>query len=325
MALVQMATATSGALTQETTIYGAIEAGNGTERTLSAPAEAMVVSINAPAGTPVSSGTLVVQLAPSPQSALDRAKAQSDAVAADNAYARELRLKQDGLVGNAEVEAAHATAQAADATRASLVRRVGDLTLYAHVSGVVDAVLVKPGDLVSAGTPIVRIATGGAMRARFGIDPGAARRIGNGASLRLESMAGGIVLNLPVTSVHHVVDPTTRLAALFADVPAGSGFALGEPVKGTLFSGHGQIGITIPYAAVQDDGGVPFVYVVSGDVAHKKEVTLGTLSGDNVIVQSGLKEGDKVITVGGTAVEDGMKVRTGALKDDANSGKDKGE
>jgi membrane fusion protein (multidrug efflux system) len=179
---------------------------------------------------------------------------------------------------------------------------------------VVDSVLVKPGDLVAAGAPIVRIAAGGATRARFGVSPAIARSVAAGSILRIQPLAGGPELALRVSGVSRVVDPTTRLAAVFADIPAASGFELGEPLKATLQRSGGTSGITIPYAAVQDDGGQPFVFVVQNGVAHKREVKLGAQAGADVLVLEGVAAGEQVVFSGGTALDDGMKVRTGAFK-----------
>jgi RND family efflux transporter MFP subunit len=311
---VALATARQGEVAAGITLYGAVEPGTGSERTLSSPGEAIVASIDAPVGSAVGPGTLVVQLVPSPQSALDRTRAGTDAAAADSAYARAQRLKADGLVSNAEVDTARAAAAAANATRASLARRAGSLRLFAQTGGVVDSVLVKPGDLVAAGAPIVRIAAGGATRARFGVSPAIARSVAAGSTLRIQPLAGGPELALRVSGVSRVVDPTTRLAAVFADIPAASGFELGEPLKATLQRAGGTSGITIPYAAVQDDGGQPFVFVVQNGVAHKREVKLGAQAGGDVLVLDGVAAGEQVVTAGGTALDDGMKVRTGAFK-----------
>ncbi|MDE1918719.1 MAG: efflux RND transporter periplasmic adaptor subunit [Sphingomonadales bacterium] len=314
VALVSLAMANTGDISESVVLNGAVEAGAGSEHTLAATSEATVASIAAPAGTQVSQGGLVIQLVPSPQSALDRVKARSDAVAASNAYARALRLKADGLVGNAEIDAARATSLAANATAASLNNRAHALTLLAPVAGVVDAVLVKPGDLVAAGTPVARIAVGGATRARFGIEPALARSIGKGSTIAVSAGMEGSMATVPVSGVDHVVDPATRLAAVFANLPASLGLAIGEPLRGELMRHSGAHGTVIPYAAVQDDGGLPFVYVVSGGVAHKHEVTLGAQGSGKVLVLSGVTPGEQVVVEGGTAVEDGMKVRTGPMK-----------
>ena len=309
--LVSVARAAQGQVGEQITLYGVVEAGSESELTLSAPSEAIVRAIASPAGSAVGANSVVVELMPSPQSALDRTKAASDAAAADSAYARAQRLKADGLLGNGEVDAARAVAQAADATRNSLGQRAGSLRLHARTSGVVNAILVKPGDLVAAGAPIARIAKGGDTRVRFGVDPGLARKIAQGSSLVIQPMGGGMELSLGVTGVDSVVDPVTRLAAVFANIPASARLAVGESIKGVLSvrGAAASDGITIPYAAVQDEGGVPFVFVVVNGVAHKHEVKLGSQGGDTVLVLAGVAAGDMLVTQGGTAVEDGMKVR----------------
>lgn len=314
VALVSLAPATAGSVAERVTLYGQIEAGAGSERTLSAPSEASVSAIDAPVGAHVAPGTLVVRLNGSPQAALDLVKAGTDASAAAAAYARAQRLRAGGLVGNAEVEAARTAAAQANATRASLGARAGELGLRATVAGVVEAVLQKPGDLVVAGAPIVRIAaTGGSTRARLAVDPALAARVAPGSVLEIQPLGGGAPVSVRVGNVDRIVDPVTRLASIFADVPPGSGVSIGQPVQAVLVRPGVQGGVTVPYAAVLDDGGQPYVYVVRGGVAKKHEVVLGAQDGDRVLVTSGVGAGEAVVTAGGTAVEDGMKVRTGPM------------
>lgn len=66
----------------------------------------------------------------------------------------------------------------------------------------------------------------------------------------------------------------------------------------------------VPYSAVLDDGGQPFVFVVTKGVAHRRDVRLGASNGVTISVASGIALGDQVVIEGGTALEDGMKVRT---------------
>ncbi|PTS90786.1 efflux RND transporter periplasmic adaptor subunit, partial [Sphingomonas sp. HMWF008] len=63
-------------------------------------------------------------------------------------------------------------------------------------------------------------------------------------------------------------------------------------------------------AALLDDGGQAYVYVVTGGVAHRRDITVGAPRGDRVAVSGAVLAGEAVVVAGGTAVEDGMKVRT---------------
>ena len=81
-------------------------------------------------------------------------------------------------------------------------------------------------------------------------------------------------------------------------------------MHGEVRTDVGEAKLAIPYAALLDDGGQPFVYVVQAGIAHRRDVTTGAAEGDRIAVTSGVKAGDLVVTQGGTALEDGMKVRT---------------
>jgi RND family efflux transporter MFP subunit len=311
VALVALAPAQQGAVDETLTVYGAVEAGAMGKHVLAAPAEATVVAIEAPVGTRVGAGQVVVRLAPSPTSKLDYAKAATDAATAQAAYARAQRLRADGLVSDADVETARAAAQSAGATRASLGARNGALTLRAPTAGFVESVASAPGDLVAPGTAVASIAGSGNLRARFGIDSAQASRVRPGMVLRV-TPPSGISFSAPVLSVDPVVDPTTKLASLFVNVPAGSGIGTNSALNGQLDLGStgGGAALTIPYGALLDDAGQPYVFVVAKGVAHRRDVETGAVSGDRIVIVKGVKPGDQVVTEGGTALEDGMQVRT---------------
>ena len=69
-------------------------------------------------------------------------------------------------------------------------------------------------------------------------------------------------------------------------------------------------GLTIPYAALLDDGGQPYVYIIEKGVAKRVDVAVGPRMGDKVSVAKGLNADQRVAIDGVTALEDGMKVRT---------------
>lgn len=310
VALVKLAPVAQGGGGQQVTVYGAAEAGGLGKVTLVAPAEATVVAIDAPAGTQVGQGQVVARLAASPTTRVDLVKASSDAQASDAALARALRLRADGLVSNAEVDSARAAAQSAKALRSSMAQRASGLTLRAPAAGVVESVTPAVGDLVQPGAAVASVVRPGNVRVRFGIDPGTARSIRPGMVLSIAGNAARTPLAVTVASISPVVDPQTRLASIYADIPAGSGIGPGEALTATIAGGGSTTALTIPYAALLDDAGQPYVYVVVGGVAHRRDVATQPSSGDRVSVTRGLKLGERVVVEGGTAVEDGMKVRT---------------
>ena len=309
VALVRLASVEKGPVSETVNLYGTVDAGPAGTIALAAPAEATVSRIVAPVGTHVGAGQAVVLLSPSPATRVDLAKAASDAGAADKALARARRLRADGLVSDADVETARAAAQSADAVARSMRARAGGLTLRAPAAGVVQAIASQVGDLVPAGTNVATIARLGDLRARFGIDPGVARRVHPGMPIRITASEGGAPIEVAVQSVDPVVDPQTRLASFYAKLPGNAGLAAGETLSGTVDTGSGGDTLTVPYVALLDDGGQPYVFVVADGVAHRHDVETGATSGDRIAIAKGVKAGERVVTQGGTALEDGMKVR----------------
>ena len=313
VAQVQVATASLGSTDDAITAYGATEAGPGATRSVVAPAEAIVDAVLAPTGTAVSGGQAIVSLRPSRTSRLESAKAASDVRAANAAYARALRLRKDGLASDADVETARSAAAAARATVLN-TGIGGGVTLRASSSGTVQGLTAKPGDQIAAGTAIATIVGRGDLRARFGVDPTIAPRIHPGTTAQIQAAAGGAPITVPIVGVDPSVDATTRLASVFVRVPPGLNLAAGEPLRATVQVGAVGQGITVPYSALLDDGGKSYVFVVRQGVAKRVDVSPGNSTGDTVQILKGLQPGDQVVTVGGTALDDGMKVHVAGAR-----------
>jgi RND family efflux transporter MFP subunit len=307
-ATVRTAVASQGATVDQIQVYGAAEPGAGSERGLSTQAEAILSRIVAPNGTAVRAGQIVAMLTPSATARLDAARAATDLAAARSALARAQRLRKDGLASNADVETARAAARSASLTLSSAAQRNGSLVLRAPVAGTVQNITARPGDLIAAGTTVATIGTTGGLRARFGIDPALATRVHPGQAIEIAGMNGVGGTTSAVTGVDPQVDATTRLASVYAQIPAGSGFGPGEPLRASIRIGASAAGLTIPYRALLDDGGRAFVFVVKDGVAHQRDVAPGSSTGDRIQILRGLQPSERVVVEGGTALEDGMKI-----------------
>lgn len=305
-ALVKVAKASQQTIGETVTLYGLVESSPGSRISLAAPIEARLVGIDAPTGSAVRKGQVILRLAPGPTAALDLSKARSDAKAADAAFARSLRLRADGLMSDADVETARAAKSTADATLQNFTG--GGLVLRAPIAGYVENVTAAPGDVVAAGAQLASVNGNGPARAHFGVDPVIARSLKPGSKVRI-SRGGGAVIDARLTAVDPTVDPQSKLAAAYADIPGSASFRAGEPLTGEAnVSGEGA-GIVVPYSALLDDGGQSYVFVVVHGAAVRRDIVTGPAEGMVVAVRKGLAAGEAVVTEGGTALEDGMKVR----------------
>jgi membrane fusion protein (multidrug efflux system) len=72
--------------------------------------------------------------------------------------------------------------------------------------------------------------------------------------------------------------------------------------------GQRQNVLVVPRGAVHTNGTKHFVFVVSDDTLHQREVQLGIANPTVFEVLSGLKEGDRVALSGDINLRDGMTV-----------------
>ena len=309
VALVTLGQASTGSIEQTVPIYGVTDGTAAATFALVAPGEASVGTVDASVGTAVAQGQAIVHLLPTAQARQDSVKAAADATAADAALARARRLRADNLASDADVEAAASAARTADAALAAVQARDQALVLRAPQSGFVASLTQSPGGVVAAGTTLATIATTSNLRARFGVDPALAHQIAAGASVHIVP-ANGEAFDARVLSSSPVIDPQTHMAAIIATVPADAGLGSGDTLRGEVTVSSPQTVLSIPYTALLDDGGQPYVFVVKGGVAHRVDVETGAQSGDRIAIKRGLNPGDEVVTIGGTALDDGMKVRT---------------
>lgn len=308
VASIQTAIAASGSVAPTVPLYGIAEPASGAETAITVPAEARLTRVLITNGMHVDAGQTIAVMAASPASQLEVAKAGIDAATTGAALARTKRLRADGLASDADLEAAQSAAHAAALTRDNLAARIGKLTLRAPHGGNVEGLTVHEGDLVPMGTTLARVVSGNRLRARFGISPALARQLRAGMPLTVTLPANGTKLATTIQSVDTVIDPATRQAAVIALLPADSAVSPGEIVQASVDLASGGSGVTVPYAALIDDGGESFVFVIDQDVAHRRAVTVAQSTDTTVAVAKGLRPGERVAVSGGTALDEGMKV-----------------
>lgn len=102
-----------------------------------------------------------------------------------------------------------------------------------------------------------------------------------------------------VILVSSVVDPDTRTVKVRTELANRDGRLKPDMFANVeIVTDVHRTAISIPLAAVLDDGGKSVVFVADGNDYKKKEVNLGLKSDDRVEIIDGLKEGDKVVVKG---------------------------
>lgn len=274
------------------------------------------------AGEPVAAGEIVLRLDPEPaEIALARAAAALEIANANAAYAESewqrlaaLHLAAD--LSDSEYDAAElakrsarAAAQEAAATERAAQRALRETELRAPWAGALAAVLAEEGALVSAGQPQARLISAGAPRIALGLPASELRRIGIGASARVELVdEPGIWLAGVVREVGIVPDPLTRTYALEVELAEPRGLQAGLAARVEFPGERLQDALLIPQSAVVVRRGAKLAFVAEKGRAQLRTLVVGTRSGDQIQVLEGLTAEEHLIVMGHERLLDGDPV-----------------
>jgi len=276
-------------------------------------------------GQRVRAGQLLAQLDPqdyrlaaqAAQAQVAAAQTQRDLAAAD--FRRYATLKAQNFISGAELERREAAVKSAqaqlDQVRAQALaegNQAGYTQLLAPASGVVTAVEAEPGQVVAAGSPVVRLAEDGPRDVVFAVpeDKVAQMAVGQGVSVR--AWSGGGVLAGKVREVAASADPVTRtyevkVALRGKDVPALGATVYVLP---QAFNRAGTQAITLPTTALrqQGQGTAVWVYDAASSTVRSQDIEVATADGNAAVVFAGLTPGMQVVATGVHLLSPGQKV-----------------
>ncbi|WP_249674799.1 efflux RND transporter periplasmic adaptor subunit [Pseudomonas abieticivorans] len=214
------------------------------------------------------------------------------------------RIKSMADTAKAELNAAQAQANVAR-------NATGYAILLADADGVVIETLAEPGQVVSAGQPVVRLAKAGPREAIIHLPETVRPAIGDQAQAKLYGSDTKVIL-AKLRLLSDAADPLTRTyEARYVLDGANANPPLGSTV--TLLIKDGQAAqpeLTVPMAALYDPGKGPGVWVVAGTpaIVSWRAVQLLGLSDDSATVSGGVKPGEQVVALGAHLLHEGEQV-----------------
>ena len=249
-----------------------------------------------------------------------RASARAGASQADAGIAQaegQLRAARGNLAAaQSSLQAAVSQRSAAQAGLRSARTQLRKTRVTAPFSGVVEERLQEPGELASPGAPVVRLVAGGAVKVTAGVPERYAGEIERGTQVTIRPTAydaearGG-----RVAFVGSAIDLASRTFPIEVALDNSDG-ALKPAMVVRLGVTRDVLAdvISVPQDAVVRDERGTSVFVVSTDsvgafVAARRVVELGPQSGPNVVIRSGLRDGEQVITSGQGGLSEGDRVR----------------
>ena len=234
---------------------------------------------------------------------------------------RESAIGQNpGLVPGEELESYRTKAASAKADRdvASAALRAAqvnlrDSSVRAPMEGVIQTRTVETGQYVQPGYVMATLLRSEPMLLRFQVEPQDAPRLKLGMSTTFSMRETQRTFKATITLVAGSADPVTHMVPITAEVvDDGHKYWLrpGSFCDVTIEIDATREAPMVPRLAVRATDHGYVTYVIEGEVAKERKITLGMSTHDGwVEVRSGLDAGDKLVVRGVEALTDGAKVR----------------
>jgi membrane fusion protein (multidrug efflux system) len=198
--------------------------------------------------------------------------------------------------------------------RVVLARKaLADTVVKAPFAGVVGERLVSVGDYVTRGTKVASVLRTNPLRVQLTVPEqySAGMAVGRAVTFEVDASPGKQFTG-QVRYVSPALEANSRTLVVEAVVPNdGGALKPGSFATALIEQGTRSPGILAPGAAVRTVAGTSRVFVVSGDRAEERIVTVGQPAGDLVEITSGLKAGENVATTNVATLADGIRVAAG--------------
>ncbi|WP_300759378.1 efflux RND transporter periplasmic adaptor subunit [Janthinobacterium sp.] len=281
-----------------------------------------IVARKVDVGTVVKRGQVLMQLDPQD---LQLSQAQAKAALASAETNRDLAraelkryqdLREKNFVSQTVLDSKDATYKAAqsnvDAAQAAYrgqANQSGYASLLADVDGVVTRIDAEAGQVVAAGTPVVQVARSGEKEVSIGLPED-----------KVETMRGvkDVVVRLwadpsqalagKIREISPVADPATRTYQTKVTIPDVPQARLGMTAVVQFVSQTATPQIRVPLTALFNEKSQSSVWVVENGAVQRVAVTVGGVAGNDLLLSSGVKAGQTVVTAGANLLKPGQKV-----------------
>ncbi|WP_418121272.1 efflux RND transporter periplasmic adaptor subunit [Variovorax sp. 160MFSha2.1] len=246
--------------------------------------------------------------------------AEARATAADAAgnAARARTLQATGALSQQQInqyqtteQTARARVEAAEAVLAAQQVRGRNTQVLAPDDGVISARTATVGSVVAAGTELFRLIRQGRLEWRAEVTSAELSRVSVGTTAFVVSASGAQVRG-KVRSIAPTVDPQTRAALVYVDLPnvqQNTGVKAGMFARGDFELGR-STAPTVPQAAVVPRDGFNNVFILKPDnKVSQLKVQVGRRLNDRIEITSALPDGARIVVQGAGFLNDGDLVR----------------
>ena len=240
------------------------------------------------------------------------AKAKAAFLAAQSQLQRAKELVSDKIISQKAYEQAKLEYDQALASYRGLESSAstGGVVISAPRAGYAKNILVRQGDYVTVGTPILTITSNRRLQLRADVPQQYLRYLPSvsGANFRIpgdDTLYRLSAMNGRVESYARSLADGSAFAPVIMSMDNVGALLPGSYVDVYLLMNDGKPCISLPASAITEEQGLYFVYVAEPDepgVFVKREVSVGRDNGEQMEITTGLKAGETVVTQGAMQV-----------------------
>jgi RND family efflux transporter MFP subunit len=231
-------------------------------------------------------------------------QAQANFANAEATYKRTQSLFSSNGVSRQNLDNAKTQYEVA---RANLKAMDDEINVKAPISGIVTRLDVRVTDNVQSGTVLFTVSNLDSIEARVWVSAKDIRLITPGITVQAEWL--GETISGKVGQVNMIMDTEKKAFLVLADFSNTQHLLTsGMTLDVELQTYRNEEAIYIHRKEMVTENGIPCVYVVAGDIAQRRQITLGKSQGLFLEVTQGLNPGDLLISEGSQMVQDGGRV-----------------
>lgn len=281
--------------------------------TISAETMGLISRIPVDEGRQVQKGAVLLNInANVLQSNMEEVKTQLEL--ASSVYERQKNLWDQNIGSEIQFLEAKNRKEALERQLATLETQLNQSVVRAPFSGTIEEIMVRQGEMASAGMPLLRLVSLQDMYIKADVSENYIGKFKRGDEVEVTFPSLNRTITTTLASVGQVIDSRNRTFTIEARLPGET-----ELLKPNLLAVlkvkdfEQDNAIVIPTNLIQRDGQGEFVYVVAqqGEVAQarKKHIETGVTYQNQTMVQEGLDGEDVLVDQGFREVVDGMNLQ----------------
>jgi membrane fusion protein, multidrug efflux system len=230
-------------------------------------------------------------------------------------YDRQKRLWDQKIGSEMQYLQAKANKESFEKQMATLNEQMNLSRITSPISGTVDEIIIREGEMAAAGFPAFRVVELSNLKVKANLSESYINSVkpGDPVSVRLPLL--NRELQLKVDAVTQVIDPNSRTFSVEVRIPKSESGIKPNMIAVLVVNNYvNHEAISVPLNSVQKNGHGEFLFVAEQNgnsmVAQRRNVKTGLTYANRVEVLEGVKAGEKVIVSGHQNLANGQLIET---------------